>query len=85
MTKYLILTLIALSSVSFASDKSSAKLGQIDNSYAQNDCNAPQIAGCGPCYKLCIEQNKSDRGAKDTSSSSPSKVAPSGKGSATKQ
>lgn len=84
MKKYLALALICLSSLSFASDKG-AKLGQIDNSHAQNDCNAPQIAGCGPCYKLCVEQNKSDRGAKDTNSGSPSKAPSSSRSGATKQ
>ncbi len=84
MKKYLILTLVCLSFSVIASEKNSARLGQVDNSFGQNDCNAPQIAGCGPCYKLCIEQNKSDRGAKDTSGGSKTQ-SKTGRGSATRQ
>lgn len=84
MKKYLIAALICLSSVSFAEEKS-GKVGELDSNTHQNDCNAPQVAGCGPCYKLCIEQNKSDRVVKDTSSGSIKKSNRSGKGSASKQ
>lgn len=84
MKKYLLLTLVCFSFAAVAAEKDSARLGQVDNSFGQNDCNAPQIAGCGPCYKLCIEQNKSDRGAKDTSSSSRSQ-SKTGRSSATRQ
>lgn len=69
MKKYFILSLVCFSFVAFASEKNSTQLGQVENSRSMNDCNAPQIAGCGPCYKLCIEQNKGDRGAKEVSSS----------------
>ncbi|MCM2349512.1 MAG: hypothetical protein NDI69_05785 [Bacteriovoracaceae bacterium] len=84
MKKYLIGTLICLSSFSFAAENS-MKVGELDSATHGNDCNAPQVAGCGPCYKLCIEQNKSDRVAKDTGSSSNKKPAKSGKASASKQ
>jgi hypothetical protein len=84
MKKYLLLSLVCLSFSAVAMEKHSAKLGQVDNSFGQNDCNAPQIAGCGPCYKLCIEQNKSDRGAKDTSGGSKSS-SKSTRSSATRQ
>lgn len=82
MKKYVILTLVFFSFAAVA-DKNSVRLGQVDNSHSMNDCNAPQIAGCGPCYKLCIEQNKSDRGAKDTSSGRTS--VKNGRGSSSSQ
>lgn len=72
MKKFLLVTLALFSITALASDKSSVKLGQVDSSYGQRDCNAPEIAGCGPCFKLCMEQNSAERGAKDVSSSSRS-------------
>jgi hypothetical protein len=78
MKKYIIMSLVCFSFASVASDK--VKLGQLDGSTGQNDCNAPHVVACGPCYKLCVEQNKSDRGAKgDTASGA--KKAPSRSGS----
>lgn len=81
MKKYLIGTLICLSSFAFAD---SGKVGEMDSAVHGNDCNAPQVAGCGPCYKLCIEQNKSDRVAKDINSSTK-KPAKTGKSTSSKQ
>jgi hypothetical protein len=79
MKKYLIVALVCLSPMVFAEE--SAKLGQVENSFGQNDCNAPQVKGCGPCYKLCIEHNKSDRGGKDLNAPAAAK-GKSGKSSA---
>ncbi len=81
MKKYLIASLICFSSFAIAD---SGRVGEIDSATHGNDCNAPQVAGCGPCYKLCIEQNKSDRVAKEANSE-VKKPKKSGSSSASKQ
>lgn len=61
MKKYLIFAMIFFSFSALAS-KDSASLGENSPGKSMNDCNAAHVVGCGPCYKLCIEQNKSERG-----------------------
>ncbi len=83
MKKYAALMMILISTYSFAAEKNSVQLGQVDSSNSQNDCNAPEIAGCGPCYKLCLQQHGGE-GMKDFSSPSDNKKQ-KGKSSATVQ
>lgn len=82
MKMILVISLLCLASVSFAAN-SSGKVGQKDSSNDSDPCNKPEIIGCGPCYKQCLEQNSAEGAKADTSrSSSTSKTR---KGSATKQ
>lgn len=83
MKKYLAISLLCLASVSFAAGNS-VKLGQKDHNSDPDPCNKPEILGCGPCHKQCLEQNNIE-GAKADTSRSSSTSGKSGKASATKQ
>lgn len=83
MKKYFAITLLCLASVSFAAGNS-VKLGQKDHNSDPDPCNKPEILGCGPCHKQCLEQNNIE-GAKADTSRSSSTAGKSGKASATKQ
>lgn len=83
MKKYLAISLLCLASVSFAAG-TSVKLGQKDHNSDPDPCNKPEILGCGPCHKQCLEQNNIEGAKADTSRSAPT-AGKSGKASATKQ
>lgn len=72
MKKYIVLSLICFSFSALAA-KDSAVLGQLgeDNaSDSKNNCNRKEIQGCGPCFKLCMEQNSGDRSGKEVANGS---------------
>lgn len=83
MKKYFAITLLCLASLSFAAGNS-VKLGQKDHNSDPDPCNKPEILGCGPCYKQCLEQNNLE-GAKADTSRGSSPAVKGGKASATKQ
>jgi hypothetical protein len=83
MKKYLAISLLCLASISFAAGNS-VKLGQKDHNSDPDPCNKPEILGCGPCHKQCLEQNNIEGAKADTSRSSSPSVK-NGKASATKQ
>ena len=83
MKKYLAISLLCLASVSFAAG-TSVKLGQKDHNSDPDPCNKPEILGCGPCHKQCLEQNNIE-GAKADTSRSSTPAGKNGKASATKQ
>lgn len=71
MKKYLAITLLCLASVSFAASNG-VKLGQKDQNSDPDPCNKPEILGCGPCHKQCLEQNNIE-GYKDVNVASQKK------------
>lgn len=79
----LFLAALGVCSFSFARKPDSAGLGQVESSFAQNDCSAPQIAACGPCFRACTMANASERGEIDFSQSATTKPQP-GKASTVK-
>ena len=83
MKKYLVIALLSLASMSLAS-ANAIKLGQKDHNSDPDPCNKPEILGCGPCHKQCLEQNNIEGAKADTTRGGPSN-AKSGKASATKQ
>lgn len=82
MKMILVISLLCLASVSFAANNS-GKVGQKDSSNDSDPCNKPEIIGCGPCYKQCLEQNSVEGAKADTSRGSS--TSKNRKGSATKQ
>lgn len=83
MKKYLAISLLCLASVSFAAGNS-VKLGQKDHNSDPDPCNKPEILGCGPCHKQCLEQNNIE-GYKDVNVSQKKPKGGNGSSSATKQ
>lgn len=83
MKKYLAITLLCLASVSFAASNS-VKLGQKDHNSDPDPCNKPEILGCGPCHKQCLEQNNIE-GYKDVNVSQKKPSGGSKSSTATKQ
>lgn len=78
MRKYLLLSFVFLSFGAFANSAGLGQLGEDSGSDSKNNCYRKEIQGCGPCFKLCMEQNSGDRGAKDVAGGSK---APAKKGS----
>ncbi len=83
MKNGVVLMMIFFSTYSFAAEKSSAQLGQIDGSNSQNACNAHLTNGCDSCYRFCVNQHGGE-GVKDVSRPSDNKKQ-KGKSSATVQ
>lgn len=83
MKKYLAISLLCLASVSFAAGNS-VKLGQKDHNSDPDPCNKPEILGCGPCHKQCLEQNNIE-GYKDVNVSSKKPAGGNKSSGATKQ
>lgn len=68
MKKYLALALIVISSVSYAK-RNSASQGKVmygeRNEFTTDDpCMAPNVVGCGPCFKACMSQHHGDNALK---------------------
>lgn len=78
MKKYLAVSLLILASVSFAAGNS-VKLGQKDHNSDPDPCNKPEILGCGPCHKACIQQNNNE-GITEADPGSPKSATTSSKG-----
>jgi hypothetical protein len=83
MKKYLATSLFLLVSVSYAASNS-VKLGQKDHHTDSDPCNKPEIIGCGPCHKQCLEQNNLEGAKADTGRNTPT-AGKTGKAAATKQ
>ncbi len=84
MKKYLILCLIVISSVAHAVKASQADSKMIHgerNQFTTDDpCQAPNIVGCGPCFKACMAQQQGDN-FQEESSFAQKPAKPAGKGS----
>jgi hypothetical protein len=64
MKKYVIVSLLCLTSLAFAQ----GHVGE-NGQDSGNLCNSPQVTNCEPCLKACVQQHKSDRvGANDKAS-----------------
>lgn len=82
MKKYFfIMSFLLLSSVAFSDEKN--MLGERNASTTSDPCQAPNIVGCGPCFKACMAQHSGD--LKKDVSSSPSKAKKRGQQTTTKQ
>lgn len=70
MKKYLVLVLLLVfSSVSFAAKRTAASQAKMmygeRNEFTTDDpCQAPNIVGCGPCFKACMSQHHGDNALK---------------------
>lgn len=81
MKKYLVLVLmLVISSVSYAkrTSASQAKMmyGERNEFTTDDPCQAPNVVGCGPCFKACMAQHHGDGALKTNISfgSNPTKV-----------
>lgn len=64
MKKYLVLVLIVISSVSYAKRNSASQskmmYGERNEFTSDDPCQAPNVVGCGPCFKVCMSQHHGD-------------------------
>jgi len=83
MRKYFLLSFVFLSFAAVANPG----LGQLgeDSASDKSNCYRKEIQGCGPCFKLCMEQNSGDRGAKDVGGSATKTPSKKGSSSASSQ
>ena len=83
MTKYFfILSFFMMSMLAFANEKT--MLGERNASTTSDPCQAPNIVGCGPCFKACMSQHNGDL-KKEVSSSTSKSQKRAGKQSTTAQ
>ena len=83
MKKYLIFALIVISSTAHAmKGQSDPKMihGERNQFTTDDPCQAPNIVGCGPCFKACMAQQQGDN-FQEESSFAQKPVKPAGKGS----
>lgn len=66
MKKYLVLVLmLVISSVSYgartaASSQQKNMYGERNEFTTDDPCQAPNVVGCGPCFKACMAQHHGD-------------------------
>ncbi len=83
MKKYLIFTLILVSFGAHAmKGQSDPKMifGERNQFTTDDPCQAPNIVGCGPCFKACMAQQQGDN-FQEESSFAQKPAKPAGKGS----
>lgn len=68
MKKYVIMALIVISSLAHAEKRGTASMnhmyGERNEFTTEDPCQAPNVVGCGPCFKACMAQHHGDNAIK---------------------